>query len=82
MIAKQVKIEEIIKVKQQRKVQVNGKKIENLETADIEAVALETFDEYLEETKKRVAADNENRIKKTFVKVDYMERERRSFVTE
>ena len=82
MVAKQIKIEEIIKIKQQRKVLVNGKKIENLDAADIEEVSLETFDEYLTETQKKVAADNENRIKKTFVKVDYIERERRAFIAE
>ena len=35
---------------------------------------MEIFDKYLEETKNRVANDNENRNKKKFLKVDYAER--------
>ena len=41
---------------------------------------MEIFDKYLEETKNRVANDNENRNKKKFAKVDYLERERRSLL--
>ena len=73
-------IEDILKVKEQRVVRVSGKKIEKLTDEEIQEISLDTFKSLLEQTKTRVANDNENRNKKKFAKVDYLERERRSLL--
>lgn len=57
------------------------KKIENLTDEEIDNLALETLQQHLEATKKKIANNKQTRLKKAFTHVDYLERERRERLT-
>lgn len=77
LATKKIVINDIISIKEQRVVRIMDKKIENLSDEDIDNLSLETLQQHLEATKKKIANNKETRLKKAFTHVDYLERERR-----
>lgn len=77
LAAKKIVINDIISIKEQRVVRIMDKKIENLTDEEIDNLSLETLQQHLEATKKKIANNKETRLKKAFTHVDYLERERR-----
>lgn len=80
LATKKDKIKDIVKIKGNRAVKVLGKKIETLDEADLEDVTLEALDTLIKETETQNKKDAENKYKKAFCKVDYLERARREAI--
>jgi hypothetical protein len=76
-MAKRIVIDDIKMIKENKVVRIIEKKIEHLTDEEIENIDMETLQQHLELTKKRIANNKENRLKKAFTHIDYLERERR-----
>ncbi len=74
LAAKKIVINDIISIKEQRVVRIMEKKIENLTDEEVDNLSLETLQQHLEATKKKIANNKEAKLKKAFTHVDYLER--------
>ena len=80
LATKKDKIKDILKTKGNRVVKTLGKKIETLDDADLEDLTIEALDTLQKETEAKNKQDAENKYKKAFLKVDYLERARREMI--
>jgi hypothetical protein len=74
---KKIIIADIVHIKEQRVVRIMDKKIEFLTDEEIDNLSLEVLQQHLENTRKKISNNKEQRLKKTFTHIDYLERERR-----
>ena len=69
---KKIIVADIVTIKEQRVVRIMDKKIEFLTDEEIDNLSLEVLQQHLENTRKKISNNKEQRLKKIFTNIDYV----------